>query len=251
MAEQQLPVWNSKGVEPPANLQREGWQPGVKPPAQYFDWLFNRAYECLEELQAITEALETNKANGTDLTTLNNKVTKHLDESKVGAHKAKNIALDDVDGLFVGSELETAMKELFTNVSNGKGLIGTSITDVDPSKIVPNNPTFQQLADLIKSIRVGKRSASGTVEPSTAPGLVVNGLAFRPSIMLAKRRGYEANYNMWSVIHAEFGVFKISYAMGLAGNPIGNNSNTVIRNDGFTIKGIEFGGWTYDWFAIE
>ncbi|MER2119199.1 MAG: hypothetical protein ABS935_02970 [Solibacillus sp.] len=78
MAEQQLPVWNNGGIEPPANLQQDGWQPGVKPPAQYFDWLFNRAYKCLEELQAITEALETNKANGTDLTTLNNKVTQHL-----------------------------------------------------------------------------------------------------------------------------------------------------------------------------
>lgn len=78
MAEQQLPVWNSEGIEPPANLQIDGWQPGVKPPAQYFDWLFNRAYKCLEELQAITEALETNKANGDDLTTLDNKVTQHL-----------------------------------------------------------------------------------------------------------------------------------------------------------------------------
>lgn len=54
MAEQQLPVWNSKGAEPPDNLKNEGWQPGVKPPAQYFDWLFNRAYRCLEELQNLS-----------------------------------------------------------------------------------------------------------------------------------------------------------------------------------------------------
>ncbi|MFL0584729.1 hypothetical protein ACH0B6_19345 [Solibacillus silvestris] len=81
MAEQQLPVWNSEGIEPPVNLQIDGWQPGVKPPAQYFDWLFNRAYKCLEELQAITEALETNKANGTDLTSLSNYLTQHLDET--------------------------------------------------------------------------------------------------------------------------------------------------------------------------
>lgn len=104
MAEQQLPVWNSKGVEPPANLQRDGWQPGVKPPAQYFDWLFNRAYKCLEELQAITEALETNKANGEDLTTLNNKVTQHLDETtqRIFCIKSSNQTITNSVETFIG-----------------------------------------------------------------------------------------------------------------------------------------------------
>lgn len=120
MAEQQLPVWNSKGVEPPANLQREGWQPGVKPPAQYFDWLFNRAYECLEELQAITEALETNKANGTDLTTLNNKVTKHLDESKVIMVFTKNTNQSIATHIITNMLFQIQSKGEFATLENGR-----------------------------------------------------------------------------------------------------------------------------------
>ena len=119
MAEQQLPVWNNEGVEPPANLQIDGWQPGVKPPAQYFDWLFNRAYKCLEELQAITEALETNKANGTDLTTLNNKVTQHLDEeameAKLGHVKQSVTALANVVAKRDGSGGLFAIGQTATN----------------------------------------------------------------------------------------------------------------------------------------
>lgn len=83
MAEQQLPVWNNRGIEPPANLQQDGWQPGVKPPAQYFDWLFNRAYKCLEELQAITETLETNKADAQGLKTLSTTVSSIMDGTAI------------------------------------------------------------------------------------------------------------------------------------------------------------------------
>lgn len=121
MAEQQLPIWNSEGVEPPANLQRDGWQPGVKPPAQYFDWLFNRAYKCLEELQSITEALETNKANGEDLITLNNKVTQHLVETNTNAHKISNI-----NGLqtVLDNKIDTSLVN-YTGLSLLNGIIGS------------------------------------------------------------------------------------------------------------------------------
>lgn len=59
MAEQ-LPIWQDPGVEPPALLKTNGWQPGMKPSAQHMNWLFNRIYKCLEEIQAGggTEELE-------------------------------------------------------------------------------------------------------------------------------------------------------------------------------------------------
>ncbi|EWG12756.1 hypothetical protein [Cytobacillus firmus] len=49
--EEQLPKWDSVGVEPPAVLKTDGWQPGMKPSAQHMNWLFNRIYKCLEEIQ--------------------------------------------------------------------------------------------------------------------------------------------------------------------------------------------------------
>ncbi|MGC7930562.1 hypothetical protein ACP3VS_18250 [Lysinibacillus sp. VIII_CA] len=50
MAEK-LPEWNAVGVEPPQSLKDSGWQPGMKPSAQHMNWLLNRAYKCIEELQ--------------------------------------------------------------------------------------------------------------------------------------------------------------------------------------------------------
>ncbi|MGE8037904.1 hypothetical protein [Lysinibacillus sp. NPDC093692] len=48
---EQLPEWNAVGVEPPQSLKDSGWQPGMKPSAQHMNWLLNRAYKCIEELQ--------------------------------------------------------------------------------------------------------------------------------------------------------------------------------------------------------
>lgn len=48
---EQLPEWNATGVEPPQSLKDSGWQPGMKPSAQHMNWLLNRAFKCIEELQ--------------------------------------------------------------------------------------------------------------------------------------------------------------------------------------------------------
>lgn len=86
---EQLPVWNAVGIEPSIDLKVNGWQPGMKPSAQHFNWLFNRAYKCLEDLQ-------NNKADNTALinlsqtiSTLEQNFNEHLAETvfqKGGVH---------------------------------------------------------------------------------------------------------------------------------------------------------------------
>ncbi|MBD8026412.1 hypothetical protein H9636_07040 [Ureibacillus sp. Re31] len=51
---EQLPIWNAVGIEPPLDITTNGWQPGMKPSAQHMNWLFNRAYKALQELQLNT-----------------------------------------------------------------------------------------------------------------------------------------------------------------------------------------------------
>lgn len=140
MAEQQLPVWNSEGIEPPANLQIDGWQPGVKPPAQYFDWLFNRAYKCLEELQTITEALETNKANGEDLTMLNNKVTQHLvDETKhvTSSERTKwNNKLDSVPDASTTQKGITQLVDSYSSTSTTTAVTPNALKQVNDAAVI-------------------------------------------------------------------------------------------------------------------
>src|SRR5690625_3577781 len=55
---EKLPAWKNPGVEPPESLKKEGWKPGQKPPADYFDWLHYRTYKSLEELQEKAETKE-------------------------------------------------------------------------------------------------------------------------------------------------------------------------------------------------
>jgi len=45
------PEWNDPGTEPPQSKKDSGYQPGDKPPAQWINWFFNRAYKALAELQ--------------------------------------------------------------------------------------------------------------------------------------------------------------------------------------------------------
>ncbi len=48
---ERLPKWENVGTEPPASKQTEGWQPQERPPAGWLNWLFNRSYKAIEELQ--------------------------------------------------------------------------------------------------------------------------------------------------------------------------------------------------------
>lgn len=54
----QLPAWNKEGVEPPQSLKDEGWQPSQKPPADYFNWFFNKTFKALQSLFASAQHKE-------------------------------------------------------------------------------------------------------------------------------------------------------------------------------------------------
>src|SRR5690554_5347281 len=45
------PEWNNPGIEPPQTKKNSGFEPGEKPPAQWFNWLFNKLYLAVKELQ--------------------------------------------------------------------------------------------------------------------------------------------------------------------------------------------------------
>lgn len=69
-----------------------------------------------------------------------------------GAHL---IGLPDPSNVFSATNVGEGMIELFTNVSDGKKLIGGAITDVDNEITLPIKPTFNDLADAIRRISTG------------------------------------------------------------------------------------------------
>lgn len=72
----ELPVWLNQGVEPPESLKTIGWQPGMKPSAQHMNWLFNRSYLALKELQENSRTAELQA----EIEALKKKLTAHLEE---------------------------------------------------------------------------------------------------------------------------------------------------------------------------
>lgn len=74
----------------------------------------------------------------------------HKAEIATQAHLAKNIALEDASGNFTASDVEVALSELFTNVSNGKNEIATAITDKGVS--ASGSESFLELSTKIGQI---------------------------------------------------------------------------------------------------
>lgn len=73
--------------------------------------------------------------------------------------KADNIKIEDVNNNFTSTNVEGALKELFQNVSNGKQLIATAITDKGVT--TSSDSTFQTMATNIGNISGGNNSNNG------------------------------------------------------------------------------------------
>ena len=63
--EKTVPSWNAVGTEPPSDLINNGFTAGYKPPAEYFNWFFNRMSEAAKELQQQTLHLSGGTVTGT------------------------------------------------------------------------------------------------------------------------------------------------------------------------------------------
>lgn len=101
--------------------------------------------------------------------------------------------------------------EAFTSASNGKNSIGTAITGVDPSVIIPSNPTFDDLKVAIQNISTGKKYLQGTITHSYKAyelnPMTVNGLDFVPSFafFISNKEYYDL---IFSIKNSYSGSFK-------------------------------------------
>lgn len=178
-------------------------------------------------------------------------VATHLAKSTQQAHLAKNIGLEDTEGNFTATELEGAMNELFTNVSNGKTLVGGAIADVDESVVIPTDPTFEDLASAIGGISIGKKWASGTYSvASNNQSVSMSGLDFRPSILILRSNWTTSPTNIVSAFWATtlLGAER-DLAIRVSNTGAITALNYDVYDDGFRIQASIAG--TYLWVAIE
>jgi hypothetical protein len=56
---QQLPEWDNTGVEPSSAKKTAGWLANEKPPAEWFNWFFNRVYNCISEIRTAVDTFHS------------------------------------------------------------------------------------------------------------------------------------------------------------------------------------------------
>jgi len=175
----------------------------------------------------------------------------HLAESTQQAHLAKNIGLEDIEGNFVATNVEGAMNELFTNVSNGKNLVGGAITDVDDSVVIPTDPTFVDLANAIRQISTGKKWANGSTSFTTTDRKIsVRSLDFRAGVIVLSY--YNTGYGIYRAIYSYSP--SIPYKILRYDDYVYPNENLSLFDDGFEAEVIFSGtgtSRTVSWMAIE
>lgn len=86
---------------------------------------------------------------------------KSIETAAIQVHLAKDIAIEDTEGLFAATEVEGALSELFTDVSNGKTSIASAITDMGQS--ANGSDTFTNLATKVRNISIDADANSAEV----------------------------------------------------------------------------------------
>lgn len=203
-------------------------------------------------------------ANETNLST-------HLAEDMQQAHLAKNVGIEDVAENFSATDVEGALSELFTSVSNGKDLIATAITDKGGS--ASGSDSFSDLAGEIndvaswdenlvaENIRAGKSifGVSGVLSPRMyASGstntilknidgtnrwcIEVEGLSFTPTVIMFRKSGYSdsiARFGLYTSYFAATKCFFISSSISIVTHSgvvsTKNSTKPYVANGGFCL----------------
>lgn len=192
-----------------------------------------------------------NKASQNDVNTLQDGVNSHWAEDATDAHNAGNISVIDTEGHFTATDVEGALSELFTSVSDGKTVVAAAITDKGIS--ASGSDTFSQLAGKIGQINTGKKWASGN-GTGIATTFTVTGLDFTPTIVLIDWRYDSASSNIYrqtnisALFNNEYMKYYYMRYAG-AGSQMATGAEITISSGGFT--GTCINGYPYQWIAIE
>ncbi|MEW9702815.1 hypothetical protein [Paenibacillus sp. SI8] len=185
---EQLPEWQAEGTEPPASKKTVGWQPEDKPPAGYFNWLFNRTYKVLIELRAkISGIIESPEftgipkvptaAQGTNTTQAANtafvktaidnlptptaptwsNITGKPSTFPPSTHTHAATEITATGSTNVQSEIDA----LKSSVSSGKNAVAGAITGM--GQVASGSDTFAQMATKISAISTDATAAVGDV----------------------------------------------------------------------------------------
>lgn len=267
------------------NSVKDGTEQEISDWQQQVEQTFN---DWFDTVKGILEGdVATNLANR--IATLEQDFASHQADTTTGAHKAKNITVEDVNNRFTSKDVESVLNELFTFANDGKSkwssVIGSPLVSTDTfssmqtkTQTIKNTlatnltakgqssagtETLTALVNKIANIQVGGRFAKGTQSIKFTEfggaefnNLKIRNLAFKPSVVYTYGGGY----------------YYVFIDMGLPGDVLGfymdsTGSTFVVRKldtrvefpvqfytDGFDFHlGQMYSSGTYSipWFAWE
>ncbi len=178
----------------------------------------------------------------TNLDNLETEVSSHLADiaSQDDGKGADMVGLPDPNNLFNATNVGGAMQELFTNVSDGKDLVGGAITGVDDSVVIPTDPTFGDLASAIGGISTGKKWVSGNANSEMIGSfqrVTVRGLEFKPKIVWAWNTRFPSFTGMINTYNPNLNS-QTGWSNGssLSLSSINYSTNSVLYDDGFGVN---------------
>lgn len=168
--------------------------------------------------------------------------------TEVPVENSRRLTHTDSDGVM--HWMNDFINEVFQSASNGKTAIANAITGVDNSLIIPENPTFAQLAALIGQLG-GLQSATGTKSEITTPNTISGETGFKPKLVLIYNFGSgTTNVNIGLYCSSELIGSQISDSIyGLGGTLTRYTYPFTITDNGFTF--VNHGAATnLKWLAL-
>ncbi|NQX67991.1 hypothetical protein HQN90_17860 [Paenibacillus alba] len=185
---EQLPEWQADGTEPPASKKTSGWQPEDKPPASYFNWLFNRTYKSILELRTKLAGI----LNSPEFTGIPKAPTAvaGTNTDQIATMKALKAAVDTIPAptaptwanitdkpstfppsphyhnaneiAFIGgASVQAEVENLKSSVSSGKNAVAAAITGKNQAST--GSDTFTQMAAKISAISTDATATAGDI----------------------------------------------------------------------------------------
>lgn len=157
--------WNNVGVKPTEILENEGFKAGYKPPAAYFNYIFNNYSKCIQEIQ---EKLgeDTSDIKYTGGEKLSPDATAKDPDAQYDVIEKSS---DEIGQIFtVNTSLQkglysVAIRLKVSDVSSGENILKLDITDGDKviSKYI--KPQMLKIANKYTTIGCAAECTSGTL----------------------------------------------------------------------------------------
>ena len=169
--EKTLPTWKNTGIEPPESLKTSGWEAKQKPPAPYFNWLHNKTFEAIQELQE--KAADKNEITIQDASTTTKGIvqlttaTDSTSATLVPTASALKAVKDSIPALVDATTARKGVVQLNSTVTS------TSTTQAaTPSAVKSVNDSLTTHSNSDSAHGIGDKTSLLTTEKSTIVGAV-------------------------------------------------------------------------------